>query len=265
MRRIFPSLTLTMLTLLTALLAGQSINAEDPVVPPADSVNPPVDSSTRFPSHYNARAMDPINRSGSDDFTYPPMTSLRPIPAKICSHDCKAAYVWLMVRIGNFHRVTDCKVVYCSVPQDGFEQTAIDVVKNQEIYCPNGNETCSQWLWHQVIFLGDKSVPRCEESGDPRPEDSVLFDIPPSMTHQERPDYPLAAKHDGVQGTVWVKSLVDSLGTVRIATVGKSSGSGPLDFAAVNSAWKCLYKPARNNGRPVAIWVTYRVDFKLHN
>ncbi len=37
-----------------------------------------------------------------------------------------------------------------------------------------------------------------------------------------------------------------------------------LDDAAVASAYKYKYKPAIQNGRPVGLWVSYKVDFKLN-
>ena len=45
----------------------------------------------------------------------------------------------------------------------------------------------------------------------------------------------------------------------------KSSGTPALDEAAVAVAHKCKFKPAIQNGRPVAMWVTYKVDFILEN
>ena len=31
--------------------------------------------------------------------------------------------------------------------------------------------------------------------------------------------------------------------------------------AAVKAAYKCRFKPAIQNGRPVAVWVSYQVEF----
>jgi TonB family protein len=46
--------------------------------------------------------------------------------------------------------------------------------------------------------------------------------------------------------------------------VAKSSGSNVgFDEAAVEAALQCIYKPAIQNGQPVAVWVTYPVEFKL--
>lgn len=97
----------------------------------------------------------------------------------------------------------------------------------------------------------------------PPPDEFVPVEIQPEMIFQQTPEYPRLAKTAGLTGTVWVKALVDKEGNVRQAQVGKSSGTQSLDEAAVAAAFKNKFKPAIQNGRPVAIWVTYRVDFKL--
>ena len=60
-----------------------------------------------------------------------------------------------------------------------------------------------------------------------------------------------------------MKALVDREGKVRQAMVAKSSGTASLDEAAVQAAYKNRFKPGIQNGRPVAVWVTYKVDFTL--
>lgn len=97
----------------------------------------------------------------------------------------------------------------------------------------------------------------------PPPDEFVAVEIQPEMIFQQQPEYPRLAKTAGLTGTVWVKALVDKDGNVRQAMVGKSSGTQSLDEEAVKAAYKNKFKPGIQNGRPVAVWVTYRVDFKL--
>ena len=66
-------------------------------------------------------------------------------------------------------------------------------------------------------------------------------------------------------GLVWVKALVDKEGNVRQAMVLKSSGTQAFDDAAVAAAYKNKFKPGIQNGRPVAVWVSYKVEFKLND
>jgi len=99
----------------------------------------------------------------------------------------------------------------------------------------------------------------------PAADEFVAVEVYPEMIYQERPEYPRLAKSAGLTGTVWVKVLVDKDGTVRQAMVGKSSGTQALDEAAVAVAPKNKFKPGIQNGRPVACWATYRVDFNLES
>jgi TonB family protein len=97
----------------------------------------------------------------------------------------------------------------------------------------------------------------------PEPDEFVPVEVPPEMIYEEIPEYPRLAKDLGWEGTVWVKALVDILGDVRNAMVFKSSGYNLLDQAAVEAAYKCKFKPAIQNGRPVSVWVTYSVEFAI--
>ncbi|MCP4685408.1 MAG: energy transducer TonB [bacterium] len=85
----------------------------------------------------------------------------------------------------------------------------------------------------------------------------------PVLIHKVAPEYPHFAEQTGQEGTVWIKALVTRIGTVREAVVIGPSGTPLLDRAALEVADKYLFKPANQNGEPVAVWVTYRVDFVL--
>jgi len=99
----------------------------------------------------------------------------------------------------------------------------------------------------------------------PSADEFVAVEVYPEMIYQERPEYPRLARSAGLTGTVWVKVLVDKDGTVRQAMVGKTSGTQTLDDAAVAVAHKNKFKPGIQNGRPVACWATYRVDFSIES
>ena len=100
-------------------------------------------------------------------------------------------------------------------------------------------------------------------AGLPEPDDFVAVELYPEMIFQESPVYPEAEKKAGVEGVVWIKALIDTTGKTAETLVGKSSGNKELDKAALVASLKNLYKPAVQNGRPVACWITYKVDFAL--
>jgi protein TonB len=102
-----------------------------------------------------------------------------------------------------------------------------------------------------------------DEEYFPDATEFVPVEIYPEMIHQEKAEYPRLARQAGLEGRVVVQALVDREGNVRKAEVFTSSGTASLDDAAVKAAFKNKFKPAIQNGRPVALWVTYNVDFKL--
>ena len=99
----------------------------------------------------------------------------------------------------------------------------------------------------------------------PAADEFIPVEIMPEMIHETKPAYPRLAKQAGIEGTVWVKALVGKSGNVLKAQVGKSSGTASLDDAAVAAAKGNKFKPGIQNGRPINVWVTYKVVFSLNN
>jgi len=100
----------------------------------------------------------------------------------------------------------------------------------------------------------------------PAPDEFVPVEINAEMIFEQIPEYPRLAKQAGMEAVVWIKALVDKDGDVKKAMVLRSSGSkAGFDEAAVEAANKCKYKPAIQNGRPVAVWVSYQVEFVLED
>ncbi len=110
---------------------------------------------------------------------------------------------------------------------------------------------------------GDIVVDIGDEDFLPAPTDFIPVEIYPEMIYQFKPEYPRLAKQAGITGLVWVSALVNEEGEVLKAIVGKTSGVTSLDEAAVKAAYKCRFKPGIQNGRPVKVWVTYKVEFEL--
>jgi TonB family protein len=77
------------------------------------------------------------------------------------------------------------------------------------------------------------------------------------------PEYPRLAKLAGIEGEVIIKALIDSLGHVRKAVAYRSSGTAVLDDAAIAAAYKSTFTPGIQNKRPVSVWVSYEVEFRL--
>ena len=123
--------------------------------------------------------------------------------------------------------------------------------------------SCSTWFG--VLESDPPDAPGSEIDNEylPEPDEFVPVEVYPEMIYYAEPDYPRLAYQVGIEGVVWVQALVDKYGAVREARVGKSSGTVALDEAAVKAARFCRWKPGIQNGRPVAVWVSYRVEFRI--
>lgn len=113
--------------------------------------------------------------------------------------------------------------------------------------------------------LGGKEI-NVENMDDllPKPDEFVAYEEAPSPIEQVTPVYPEMARQAQVEGVVWVKSLVDKDGKVRDVMIVKPSGANAgFEEAAIDAAKKTVWKPAISNGQPVAVWVSYKIEFVL--
>ena len=92
----------------------------------------------------------------------------------------------------------------------------------------------------------------------------VPFDEPPVPVNSIQPVYPKLESRAGLEGDVWLEVLIDIEGKVLDVMIGKGSSENEgLRQAAVEAALKTVWKPAISNGQPVAVWITYKVAFRL--
>ncbi|MFA6107469.1 MAG: TonB family protein [Candidatus Latescibacterota bacterium] len=103
--------------------------------------------------------------------------------------------------------------------------------------------------------------PPVEEEVLPTPDQYVPVEETPVAVDRPAPEYPAMAIKAGIEGTVFVQILVDKTGAVRDVRILK--GPKVLCDAALQAAWKSVWRPAIQNKRPVAVWVAYPVKFKL--
>lgn len=175
----------------------------------------------------------------------PPPTISKPRPRVEIAQPSKAA-----PKVGIPKPVADDEVVDDDVVIASKEELA-------EIVAPDVTTDLSESGGEIIVDIPD-------EEYLPAIDEFVPVEIPAEMIFEETPEYPRLAKLSGMEAVVWVKALVDKDGNVRKAVVFKSSGSkAGFDESAVAAAYKCKYKPAIQNGRPVPIWVAYQVEFNL--
>jgi periplasmic protein TonB len=95
------------------------------------------------------------------------------------------------------------------------------------------------------------------------PADFVPVEKQPVPVKQVNPDYPDLARRAGIEGTVWVKILVDREGKAKKAIVMKSDAD-VFNEPAVKAALQWVFTPAMMNNGPVAVWAAVPFRFKLN-
>ena len=83
------------------------------------------------------------------------------------------------------------------------------------------------------------------------------------IVRQVPPQYPLDAARNGEQGWVDVEFTVDADGSVTNAHVTDAQPRRVFDRAALEAVNRWQFKPALINGRPTAVVLKRRVEFKL--
>jgi TonB family protein len=84
----------------------------------------------------------------------------------------------------------------------------------------------------------------------------------PLQIYKVDPEYTDLARTDKVQGTVTVSLVVDEHGVPQHVKVVRGLGDG-LDEKAVDVVTRDRFRPGMGNGKPVAVFLYYKVDFAL--
>jgi protein TonB len=92
----------------------------------------------------------------------------------------------------------------------------------------------------------------------------AVYDDPPSPIKQIAPVYPAWAKKLGLEGAVVVDVEVFANGKVGAVNILKSLDKD-MDQAAIDAVKQWEFKPAKQNGQAVAVWVRFPVNFRLEN
>lgn len=115
-----------------------------------------------------------------------------------------------------------------------------------------------------------------QPSGPNRPDGPIRATLTPAAQssagdrgaspHGEnpKPAYPFVARRRGQEGQVFLNVEVLPDGTAGRVAIARSSGFRSLDEAARHAVARWRFRPARQNGAPVAALVTVPVRFSLH-
>jgi protein TonB len=98
---------------------------------------------------------------------------------------------------------------------------------------------------------------------EPDPSAFIPVEKNPVPVKQVQPEYPEIARRAGVEGTVWVKVLVDKEGKAKKAIIMKSDAE-IFNDPAIEAAKQWVFTPAIMNNGPVAVWAAIPFRFKLN-
>lgn len=107
-----------------------------------------------------------------------------------------------------------------------------------------------------------------QQPAPPPPKPAAGIKTPPSTTGRgaraTQPEYPPASRRAGEAGTVVLAVYVLETGRPGEVKVQKSSGFPRLDEAAVKEVQRNYrFVPGKEDGKPVAMWHTFAVTFRL--
>jgi protein TonB len=91
----------------------------------------------------------------------------------------------------------------------------------------------------------------------------IPYDDPPQPLSQIAPLYPEIAQEAGIEGTVVVQVFIDKKGRVQDTVILKGIPNTGLDEAAVKAIRKTRFRPAKQRERPVGVWISIPVNFRL--
>ena len=123
---------------------------------------------------------------------------------------------------------------------------------------------CPVLLMAQKVSQGSAATqdPRVSVVDEAVQEQKVPYDQAPEPTKQATPKYPAEAMKARTEGTVWTQVWIDESGNVTKATVTKSDAE-IFNQPAVDAAMQWKFKPAKKDGKPIAVWVSIPFRFKI--
>lgn len=118
-----------------------------------------------------------------------------------------------------------------------------------------------------IVYGADDTKPAAKpnvEKTIPPESTFIKVDCQPEMIKEAAPEYPDQAKKEKIEGTVTVQAYVDAQGNIlRARAISCSMPDKGFEEAALKSAYQNKYKPAKQKDKPVGVWISYKVVFKL--
>ena len=91
----------------------------------------------------------------------------------------------------------------------------------------------------------------------------IPYDLAPRAKSAIKPIYPEIAQEAGIEGVVVVQAFIDQNGRVKETLILKGVPNTGLDEAAMEAIRRTKFHPAEQRERPVAVWISIPVNFRL--
>ena len=93
----------------------------------------------------------------------------------------------------------------------------------------------------------------------------IPYDDPPRPLYPIRPVYPYIAQEAGIEGQVLIQCFIDKNGTVKETIILKGIPNSGLNESAINAIKEARFRPAKQRGKKVGVWITIPINFELRN
>lgn len=141
----------------------------------------------------------------------------------------------------------------------------VQALSQQEEVLTLAGESLHEVCAYAPELSGQSGDPKVVSPGVRNPEadaqDLLSVDVQPVVKKKAEPKYPPEALANRVEGTVWIKLLVDTTGRVTETDV-ISTENAVFNAAALDAAAQWVFSPAMKDNKPVAIWITIPFRFK---
>lgn len=111
-----------------------------------------------------------------------------------------------------------------------------------------------------LIFAAALALSACRAT----PKECTPKDIrPPKELHRPSVRYPPTSRDDGEEGTVTLRFIVQTDGSISDIRIARSSGHRRLDTAAQKALRNTKFQPATCHGKPIAVRIHQSFRFEL--
>ena len=156
-----------------------------------------------------------------------------------------------------------------TIGSEAFHQAAIDAISKFRFKPAEHNgKVVPVWMTQPIAFSLDYTgqqlpPPASGDADSSKVLEFFMVEVKPKVLHAVKPVHPEEALRDSLEGKVFLKFIVNVDGSVSDVKVVRVIGSEVFRQAAIDAVSQSRFKPAEHNGKPVAVWMTQPITFRL--